>query len=447
LVGLGVRLRFVWTSYWGRLGIGQIGLPEWGYTLIGIVGLFSLLGLFKQFWRLRRSSNARPATPVDRRSLFVLIAAVLSSLAVLIYFALVNPTGANGRYLFPVSAAIAGLLAYGLRGWYRPAEAKIDRLFGWGVCAAMLLFSVSVLWFIMVPAYAAPDQLALSAVRASTQPIDVHFDDSAILLGAALQQKRAAPGDEVAVKLCWQTLAPTRTPLAFFVHLLGERNAILGERTSLHGLSRYPSVNWEPNRIFCDNVPVRVDDTAPTGLYDVEVGVFDLTSKQRLEPVTTAGDVVAPLLIDRVKVMSAVSSILPVAGPQPIDFGGQIKLLARTVEPLYVSAGQSVTATLTWQAERVPDKDYTVFVQLWNSLGQQVANADSMPQAGRYPTSFWDANEIVSDTHRIDLPVDLPAGEYRIIIGWYDLQSGARLPRVGDPEDAVQIANIEVTAP
>ena len=402
LAGLGVQLRFVWTSYWGRFGIGQIGLPEWGYTLISLLGLAGMLGLLRQLSSLRQPITSRRMTPVDQRGLFLLIAAVCSSLAALIYFALVNPTGANGRYLFPVSAAVAGLLAFGLRGWYRPADAKIDRFFKWGVCAAMLMFNVAVLWLVVVPAYATPDRLELPDVRASTRPIDVHFDDAAILLGAALKQKRAAPGGEVTVELCWQTLAPTRTPLAFFVHLLGENNAILGERTSLHGLSRYASVNWESNRIFCDNVPLRVDGTALTGLYDVEVGVFDLTTKQRLQALTPADSIVAPLLIDRVKVLSTVAPTLPAALPQPIDFGGQIKLLAKTIDPSRVHVGDSITLTLYWQAARVPDKDYTVFVHVLDAQGRQVAGADSMPQANRYPTSYWDANEIVPDAHRID---------------------------------------------
>ena len=48
LAGLGVQLRFVWTSYWGRFGIGQIGLPEWGYTLISLLGLAGMLGLLRR---------------------------------------------------------------------------------------------------------------------------------------------------------------------------------------------------------------------------------------------------------------------------------------------------------------------------------------------------------------------------------------------------------------
>ncbi len=446
LAGLGVQLRFIWTSYWGRFGIGQISLPEWGYTLIGLLGLVSLLGLLMQLRNLRRSAALGRVTPVDQRGLFLLIAAVCSSLAALIYFALVNPTGANGRYLFPVSAAIAGLLAFGLRGWYRPSDAKIDRFFSWGVCAATLMFNAAALWLVVVPAYAAPDRLELPDVRASTRPVDVRFDDAAVLLGAMLKEKRIAPGGEVTVELCWQTLAPTRAPLAFFVHLLGEANAIIGERTSLHGLSRYPSVNWESDRIFCDNVPVRVDAAAHAGLYDVEVGVFDLATKQRLPATSRADSIVAPLLIDRVKVLSTVTPALPAALSQPVDFGGQIKLLAKTIDPGSVRAGNSITLTLYWQAARVPDKDYTVFVHVLDAQGQQIAGADSMPQANRYPTTYWDANEIVPDAHRIELPPDMPAGEYQIAVGWYDLESGDRLPTNGDVNGALTVGTVEVAS-
>ncbi len=444
LNSLGVQLRFIWTSYWGRFGIGQIGLPEWGYTLITLISLVSFIGLIKQIIGLRHSTERGPSA--DRRGLGLLIVVLLSSLAVVIYFALVNPTGANGRYLFPASTALAGLLAYGLRGWYRPWDEKIDRAFAWVLSIAMLLFNIGALCFILSPAYSMPDRLELPDVRASTRPLDLRFDDAVVLLGAALNPQHAASGAEVTVRLCWQTLSPTSAPLAFFIHVLGENNAIVGNRTSLHGLSRYPSVNWQPDQIFCDDVPVRVSAAAATGVYDVEVGLMDINSRRRLEAHTPAGEVIAPLLIDRLKVRSDVAPALPAALQAPIDFGGQIRLLARTVEPRVVTAGDPLTATLYWQAARVPDKDYTVFVQMLDARGRQVANADSMPQTNRYPTSFWDANEIVSDAHRIDLPPDLPPGEYRIIVGWYDLATGARLPRDGDPRGDVQIANVGVSA-
>jgi hypothetical protein len=146
-------------------------------------------------------------------------------------------------------------------------------------------------------------------------------------------------------------------------------------------------------------------------------------------------------------VRSPLNPIVPAALPQPIDFGGQMSLLSKTIEPDRVTAGSPITLTLYWQAARVPDKDYTVFVHVLDAQGKQVAQADGMPQDQRYPTSFWDVQEIVRDAHRIDLPSDLPPGKYRIVIGLYDLQSGERLPVNGAANGALSIGEVEIGLP
>ncbi|HSD83130.1 MAG TPA: hypothetical protein VLG46_04700, partial [Anaerolineae bacterium] len=56
-----------------------------------------------------------------------------------------------------------------------------------------------------------------------------------------------------------------------------------------------------------------------------------------------------------------------------------------------------------------------------------VAQADSSPQAGAYPTSFWDVDETVVDEHLLPLPAALPAGDYTIVVGLYRLDTGERL--------------------
>jgi hypothetical protein len=76
----------------------------------------------------------------------------------------------------------------------------------------------------------------------------------------------------------------------------------------------------------------------------------------------------------------------------------------------------------------VPDANYTVFVHLRSTAGKTVAQADSPPQAGSYPTSFWDTDETIVDNHTIPLPDNLPAGEYTVVVGLYRYETGERLP-------------------
>jgi len=59
---------------------------------------------------------------------------------------------------------------------------------------------------------------------------------------------------------------------------------------------------------------------------------------------------------------------------------------------------------LRWQALRKPPADYTVFVHVLDARGQVIEQSDSPPQAGTYPTSLWDAGEIVQDVHQMTVP-------------------------------------------
>ncbi|NLF01833.1 MAG: hypothetical protein GX601_12735, partial [Anaerolineales bacterium] len=45
-----------------------------------------------------------------------------------------------------------------------------------------------------------------------------------------------------------------------------------------------------------------------------------------------------------------------------------------------------------------------------------------MPRTGAYPTSWWSAGEVVSETIRLPL-TDVPAGAYRMALGLYDAEA------------------------
>ena len=62
-----------------------------------------------------------------------------------------------------------------------------------------------------------------------------------------------------------------------------------------------------------------------------------------------------------------------------------------------------------------------------------VAQKDDAPQSGAYPTSFWDAGEVVIDDRVIEIPANAPAGGFPIKIGLYRPEDGTRLTIDGDP--------------
>jgi len=97
---------------------------------------------------------------------------------------------------------------------------------------------------------------------------------------------------------------------------------------------------------------------------------------------------------------------------------------------------------LFWRAGAALDADYSVFVHLKRG-DQIVAQSDSYPAQGYYPTHFWRPGDIVADDHLLMASI-APGEGYTISVGLYLLQTMTRL-RVLDSsgafvDDAVTIA-------
>jgi hypothetical protein len=89
---------------------------------------------------------------------------------------------------------------------------------------------------------------------------------------------------------------------------------------------------------------------------------------------------------------------------------------------------EPVRLTLYWQALSALPQDLTVFLQLLDDSGQLVWQVDRYPVDGFRPTSSWAVGEIIVDRYGWQLPPELPPGEYRLIAGLYDWQTGQRVP-------------------
>ena len=110
------------------------------------------------------------------------------------------------------------------------------------------------------------------------------------------------------------------------------------------------------------------------------------------------------------------------------NFAQQITLLAYEVQPH--NAPPALTLTLYWQALTAIDRDYTVFVHLLAADGTRVAQGDSPPQGGHYPTTRWQVGEIIRDAHTVQTE-NIRHG-VQFAIGLYDLKTMARLSIVDE---------------
>ena len=73
-----------------------------------------------------------------------------------------------------------------------------------------------------------------------------------------------------------------------------------------------------------------------------------------------------------------------------------------------------------------------------------VAQRDSEPAGGLSITTTWRVGASIVDNHALLIPADLPAGEYRLIAGLYDINDPAKRLMVGE-ESYLDLGSIVVS--
>lgn len=192
------------------------------------------------------------------------------------------------------------------------------------------------------------------------------------------------------------------------------------------GYGFLPTSLWRPGERVADRyLLILPEDLPPGDGYRLEVVLYRFPS---LTPLGQAQVGTFPLPLETAFEMERPPRIftLPeLVHPLMVDFGDQIRLegieLARRPE--------AVDLTLWWRALEVPEENYTVFVHLFAPGDPQaVVQSDAQPRGGAYPTSWWAAGEVVSET--VTLPLEeAPAGSYQLAVGLYD-RTVTRLPAV-----------------
>ncbi|MYD09947.1 MAG: hypothetical protein F4X02_07865 [Chloroflexi bacterium] len=113
-------------------------------------------------------------------------------------------------------------------------------------------------------------------------------------------------------------------------------------------------------------------------------------------------------------------------------FGEGITLESYALGARVVTPGDVLPAQLTWRANAALGRRYKVFLQLLDEDGRLAAQRDSEPAGGSAKTTSWPVDETIVDNHALAVPRDLPAGDYTLIAGLYDISDpSARLPVEG----------------
>jgi 4-amino-4-deoxy-L-arabinose transferase-like glycosyltransferase len=136
-----------------------------------------------------------------------------------------------------------------------------------------------------------------------------------------------------------------------------------------------------------------------------------------------------------------------VAPQHPVDatYPGLARLLGYDIAPDPLYPGDVLEVTLYWQVIGETEQDYVSFLQVFGRGGGKVGERDTHPGLGRYPTSRWQAGEVIADTVLVPLAADAPApAALRLDLGFYP-PGGPRLT-AADGRDTVSVGPVRLAA-
>ncbi len=111
-----------------------------------------------------------------------------------------------------------------------------------------------------------------------------------------------------------------------------------------------------------------------------------------------------------------------------VRFGDDITLNGWTLrDSVEIQPCQTLTIDTWWQTENESNTLYSSTLVIADANGQGVANADDMP-GGYAMTPLWQPDELYFDERQLDVPCDIEAGQYNLLLGLYEIETVENLP-------------------
>jgi len=281
------------------------------------------------------------------------------------------------------------------------------------------------------------DQLGPDLIDEPLAPTSIDFGGRIVLVGYAYgdasgTEESDAPsvpaGDLLWVRLRLRLIAHTDKELKASVIVTDSAGHVVGQtdKVLLNNFLHQDSEDWEPGTQVDAYFLVPIAAASAPGDYSLGLAIYDSDSLARLP--SPSGDATQVVTLGTVDVRPDLSPPSPealgldVIVNQPVT--EELTLLGLTTSAgETLRPGERASVALIWRAEDVPSDDYTA--SLWaTQAGDAWPLTDPLPLAGvDYPTSRWQAGQVVRGWFDGRVPPDIESGDYALSV------------RVSDPSE------------
>jgi hypothetical protein len=423
-------LVYTWTTLWGRFGYGQIPLPTVIYLIFTLFTTFAVLGLIKKYLIMLTIQSRSGRTS---GTWLILATTILVFVIALTYYVINNPTGANGRYIFPALSAFSVLAINGMSSW----STKYKKIILVNISLLMIIIAVysTTIW---VPwTYSKPKLITEISIRDRfPNYAQLVWDDGIVLLGSMISPLEASQGEYVNLETCWRSDKARQNNYVFYAQLLDNTLNSLGQRDTHTGLGTFPTSAWKPGDIFCESYPITVNAELASPLAaDIQIGFYDYGSLQQVLAYNVSGEPLDRVIIGKIKLIPTTeTSIIQHENDVNLQFENFVSISGYTWSSKNIHPGDTLKLQITWKVTNPMKVSYTIFAHLLSSDGDIITQHDGIPINGSYPTNFWGTSETIVDEKSFIVPDMVSSGQTMLAVGLYDLDTGIRLARDTDSE-------------
>ena len=436
----------LWLSFFGVFGWFNVLAPQWVYTIWNGIVLIAAVGIVyaailtaSHLYALLRQQSETIFTWGQRLlSQSWMIGALLLGWLVAVYAGLVTfmlqTEAAQGRLLFPAIVPIALGLGFGI------SRLQIKIL---EYAAVLLALSTTIVCLLLVirPTYALPE--TVDSLPQNATSIAAPMPDGIELVGAKMVTETAVPGDIVWMTLYWQIAEPIDNLPAFKFEIFGQNlEEPIGEIHTFHGRGLYPPNVWPVGEIIADQVPVRLTQTIDTPVL--------ARGFARLVPIDSDGAANSEEGIFSGSIKVVPEAWASVTEKPLAQLGDVIELTAVSTSANTAQPGDTLQIDVTWHTKGAPTQDYATLIHLAPTNQPPIAQGDSHPRNGTYPTRVWATGEVIDDQYNITIPDNIASGCYPLWLGMYEIETFVRLPlsieENRQPNDVFKISDICIDA-
>ena len=266
---------------------------------------------------------------------------------------------------------------------------------------------------------------------------NINFGNVIALTGFHLEPLYPIPGEtRIDLALNWHSLTDIDEDYVLFVHFVSFDVEKVNQIDIRPVGEAYPTYMWRQYDTFTDVYHFDTPSDIAPGKYTFHVGWIDVATGQRI-PIVLDGNIseLDYSQVGTVTIQDPAYANSPPTLTTDVSFGESnlIELTGYDLNSDRLAEENIVDLVLHWHTPNGVPLDYTIFIHILDESGELIAQSDSVPGSGRFPTSYWLAGETIYDRHQIQLPADRQLTDNdQITVGLYYWPTGERLPVFND---------------